>query len=242
LRGLGRRHRGGAAPARADGAVRRVPHACAATAGARAARPAALAALLAAAALCLAGCSTGGTGARDEGPAHSEPVGHAATPPSPSPSETPSATARRVDPVKLVMADPLVSRAVKTSLRKPCAAGGYPVDASYGTLTGAGSSDVVVNVLTCDSIGLGAYVYRPGDNGYENVFRDEEPPVYAEIDRGDLVVRQKVYAKGDQVSYPSSEDVITYGWSASERRFTEQDRTHNDYSNAVGGEKPGAPN
>jgi hypothetical protein len=33
--------------------------------------------------------------------------------------------------------------------------------------------------------------------------------------------------------------VITYGWTAT--RFTEESRTHNDYSNAVGGVDTPAP-
>jgi hypothetical protein len=64
------------------------------------------------------------------------------------------------------------------------------------------------------------------------VFQAEEPPVYAEIDRGDLVVSKQVYERGDPVSSPSSQIVITYGWASG--RFTEEYRTHNDYSNAVG--------
>ncbi len=204
-------------------------------AGPRTATALAAATALTATLVLTAACSAGGTGARDEGPAHSEPVSHAAA--SPSPSAPLSPPAQRVDPVKLVLSDRVVSRQVKRGLR-PCTANGYPIDVSYGNLTGSAMNDIVVNVMTCDSLSVGSYVYRADDSGYHNVFRDEEPPVYAEIDRGDLVVTQKVYEKGDQLAYPSSEDVITYHWSASDGRFTEQDRTHNDYSNAVGGDKP----
>jgi hypothetical protein len=183
----------------------------------------------------LTGCSTtSGAGARDEGPAHTDTVGHTAA--SPASSASPSPALERVDAVKLVMADALVSKDVKRALKR-CGANGYPVDVSYGKLTGAASADVVVNVMTCDSVGVGSYVYRPDGDRFRDVFRNEEPQVYAEIDRGDLVVTQKVYREGDQLSYPSSEDVITYSWSASDGRFTEQDRTHNDYSNPVGGGK-----
>jgi hypothetical protein len=186
----------------------------------------------------LAACSASGTGARDEGPARTDTVGHAA-PPSPSAtSASPAPAQQQGNAVKLVLGDPKVSKDVKRHL-KPCRASGYPVDVSYGKLTGATTDDIVVNVMNCDSVGVGSYVYRPdGSNHYRNVFQDEEPPVYADIDRGDLVVTQKVYQEGDQLSYPSSEDVITYGWSASKGRFTERDRTHNDYSNPVGGDKP----
>ncbi|WP_030421968.1 hypothetical protein [Streptomyces sp. NRRL F-5065] len=175
----------------------------------------------------LSGCGAGG--ARDEGPAHAEAVGGVA---SASPVATPSGVPDRVDAVRLVKSDPRVSAAVKRGL-KPCVADEYPVDVSYGDLTDGEAQDVVVNVLTCgDAVGVGSYVYREQDGGYRNVFRSEEPPVYAEIDRGDLVVTQQVYERGDPVSDPSGENVITYRWSAD--HFTEEHRTHNDYSNSVG--------
>lgn len=199
----------------------------------------AVTAALAAIGLFLTACATGGTGARDEGPASSEAVAKGAAP-SPAASAPPSRTAKRVDAVKLVKDDPEVSESVKSALTKPCVADEYPVDVSYGDLTGGTTDDVVVNVMTCgDAVGIGSYVYREESGRYENVFKTEEPPVYAEIDRGDLVITQQLYKKGDPVEYPSSEEVITYGWTAT--RFTERSRTHNDYSNAVGGVDTPAP-
>ncbi|MCT9110771.1 hypothetical protein N4G69_35150 [Streptomyces mirabilis] len=196
-------------------------------------------AALAALGLFLTACATGGTGARDEGPASSEAVAKGAAP-SPAASAPPSRTPKRVDAVKLVKDDPEVSESVKSALTKPCVADEYPVDVSYGDLTGGTTDDVVVNVMTCgDAVGIGSYVYREESGRYENVFKTEEPPVYAEIDRGDLVITQQLYKKGDPVEYPSSEEVITYGWTAT--RFTERSRTHNDYSNAVGGVDTPAP-
>ncbi|MEU6261213.1 hypothetical protein [Streptomyces sp. NPDC047043] len=187
-------------------------------------------AVLAALALFVSACATGGTGARDEGPAHADSVAGAAASPTPSPSRT----AARVDAVKLVKDDPTVSAEVKREL-KPCVADEYPVDVSYGDLTSGSSDDVVVNVLTCgDAVGVGSYVYREEDGRYENVFKVEEPPVYAEIDRGDLVVTKQVYEKGDPVSSPSGEIVTTYQWIAG--RFTVRYHQRNDYSNAVGGD------
>ncbi|PIB03677.1 hypothetical protein B1C81_36325 [Streptomyces sp. HG99] len=181
-------------------------------------------------------CATGGTGARDEGPAGGDAVAKGT---SPTASASPSGPPRRVDAVRLVKDDPEVSESVKRDL-KPCGADEYPVDVSYGDLTGGRSDDIVVNVMTCgDAVGVGSYVYREEGGAYRNVFRAEQPPVYAEIDRGALVVTQQLYEKGDPVSYPSSEEVITYGWSAS--RFTEQSRIHNEYSNAVGGAVSPAP-
>ncbi|WP_395572941.1 hypothetical protein [Streptomyces sp. BK79] len=185
----------------------------------------------------LSGCAAGGTGARDEGPAHAEAVGPAASssPAAAAPSKVPD----RVDAVRLVKADPRVSAEVKREL-KPCVADQYPVDVSYGKLTSGSSEDVVVNVLTCgDGVGVGSYVYREEGGAYQNVFQAEEPPVYAEIDRGDLVVSKQVYEKGDPVSGPSSQTVITYRWASG--RFTEEYRVHNDYSNAVGEAPTPAP-
>ncbi|MFB7657296.1 MULTISPECIES: hypothetical protein [unclassified Streptomyces] len=179
--------------------------------------------------VCLSGCAAGGTGTRDEGAAHADAVGGAA---ASSPAASPSKVPDRVDAVRLVKSDPKVSEEVKHEL-KPCVADEYPVDVSYGELTGGTAEDVVVNVLTCgDAVGVGSYVYREEDGAYQNVFRTEEPPVYAEIDRGDLVVTKQVYERGDPVSSPSGENVITYRWASG--RFSEQYRTHNDYSNAAG--------
>ncbi|MGW0735278.1 hypothetical protein [Streptomyces sp. NPDC002851] len=180
----------------------------------------------------LAACSTGGTGARDEGPARSsgEPLPSAGTASaSPTPTE--------IDAVRLVKDDPKVSRSVKADL-KPCAADEYPVDVSYGNLTGGSRSDLVVNVLTCgDAIGVGSYVYRAeGGRKYQNVFRAEDTPVYAEIDRGDLVVTRQLYEKKDPVAYPSGEEVITYRWRND--RFAEQYRMQNKYGSAADGATP----
>jgi len=182
-------------------------------------------------------CATGGTGARDEGPARDAEA--VAGTPTPTASAAPTLAAKRVDPVELVKNDPQVSGAVKSDL-KPCVGDEYPVDVSYGDLTGGSSSDIVVNVMTCgDAVGVGSYVYREQGGRYENVFKAEEPPVYAEIDRGDLVVTQQLYEKGDPESYPSSEEVITYGWSAT--HFIVDARTRNVYSNAVGGADTATP-
>ncbi|WP_394811229.1 hypothetical protein [Streptomyces xanthii] len=182
----------------------------------------------------LVGCSAGGTGARDEGPARTAPVASAV--PSPAASPVASATPKTVNAVRLVKDDPKVSTDIKRDL-KPCVADEYPVDVSYGTLTGGPANDVVVNVMTCgDAVGIGTYVYRDEDGTYRNVFQAEEPPVYAEIDRGDLVVTKQVYEKGDSVASPSGEEVVTYRWDGD--RFAQQGRIHNDYSHAVGGDSP----
>ena len=186
-------------------------------------------AVLAALALFVSACGTGGTGARDEGPANTDSVMGAAPSPTPSSSKT-----TRVDAVQLVKDDPMVSTEVKRGL-KPCVADEYPIEATYGKLTGGSADDIVVNVWTCgDEIGVGSYVYREQGGRYENVFRTEEPPVYAEIDRGDLVVAKQVYEKDDPMSSPSGEIVTTYIWASG--HFVKRFNTRNDYSNAVGGD------
>lgn len=171
--------------------------------------------------------STSATGTRDEGAA-----AVATTEPAP-PTDTASALpAEDIDPVALLRRDPKVSGQVKADL-KPCSEDAYPVDTSYGNLTGGTAPDVVVNVMSCeDAVGLGTYVYREsGRQRYENVFAAEEPAVYATIDRGELVVTRQVYAKGDRVAYPSGEDIVTYSWA--DTRFTERYRVRNNYSGAV---------
>ncbi|MFB7593027.1 hypothetical protein [Streptomyces sp. NPDC056169] len=182
--------------------------------------------------LSVAACSTGGTGSRDEGAARVDETAAAA--PSPSSPAAPSGpqSAERVDPIALLKADPKIGERLKDDL-KPCVADAYPVDASYGNLTGSAAPDVVVNVMTCgDAVGIGTYVYRKQSDRYVNVFMAEDAAVYATIDRGDLIVTKQVYAKGDPVAYPSGEDVITYRWAGN--RFTQHDWVHNDYSRAVG--------
>jgi hypothetical protein len=188
-------------------------------------------AVLAALALFVSACATGGTGARDEGPAGADAVAGKLKPTTPMASAY--ATPDDVDAVRLVLDDPGVAPSVKRAL-KPCVGDEYPVDVSYGDLTGGTGDDVVVNVMTCsDAVGVGSFVYREAGDGYRNVFRAEESPVYAEIDRGELVVTKQVYKKDDPVTSPSGENVITYRWTAG--RFTLEYRTHNEYSSAVDG-------
>ncbi|WP_328930366.1 hypothetical protein OG429_21775 [Streptomyces sp. NBC_00190] len=188
------------------------------------------------------GCATGGTGLRDGGPARTDAVAKT-TPNTPSPDASSAAPSggplKKVDPVALLKADPKVSAEIKRDL-KPCTGKEYPVDVSYGKVTGSAVVDIVVNVLSCaDALGRGSYVYRADGATYENVFSDEQPPVYAEIDRGDLVVTKQVYGKSDALAYPSGEDVITYRWNG--EKFTEQDRVHSEYSNVVDSGNQPAP-
>lgn len=191
---------------------------------------AAAAAGLVALALLGAGCSTGGSGLQDEGAAPSEAASKAT--PSPAPSGTAGHFTGGVDAVDLLRKDPKVSARVKADLR-PCGRDAYPVDTSYGVLTGGSVPDVVVNVMTCgDAVGMGTYVYRGTGGSYENVFSVEEPAVYSAIDRGDLVVTKQVYAKADPVDDPSGEEIITYRWSAG--KFAQQYWVRNEYSRAVG--------
>ncbi|MGW1977157.1 hypothetical protein [Streptomyces sp. NPDC001889] len=164
----------------------------------------------------LTGCTTGGGGVKDEGSAQAEAVANPnAT--GPDADGAPKDTSD-VDPVKLIKNDPEVDARVKAGL-KPCTRGDYPIDTTHGNMTGGAVPDVVVNVMTCaDGVGLGTYVYRASGTTYENVFTSEEPAVYANIDRGDLVVTRPVYTERDPVASPSVEEITTYHWS--DGRFT----------------------
>jgi hypothetical protein len=166
----------------------------------------------------ITGCAEGG-GVRVEGTA-----GTAAVSPSASQRPTPST---KVDPVALISSDPKVGTDIKRNL-KPCAGHEYPIDTSYGYVTGNSVPDVVINVQTCaDGLGLGSYVYRMENGEYTDVFGDEQPPVTIEIDKNDLVLTRQVYGPEDKVCCPSGEDVITYHWTGD--RFAETSRTHSDY-------------
>ncbi|WP_354671285.1 hypothetical protein [Streptomyces sp. S.PB5] len=195
--------------------------------------------VLVALALFVSACATGGTGTRDEGPAYTESSEGsdlaAGSAPSataaPAAPDSPATSLSRAAAARLVKDDPTVSADVKSDLQ-PCG-DDYPVDVLSGDLTGGASKDVVVNVLTCgDEIGVGSYVYRVRSGAYENVFKAEESPVYALIDRGDLVVTKQVYEKGDQVTTPSGEYVVTYRWTAG--RFVQRWDQYNQYGDASG--------
>lgn len=190
---------------------------------------------VAALSLLLAGCNPGGEGVRTEGTASSPPASTGRSVHAPSPSPSVSAPYEKVDAVELVKKDPKVGDDVKKSLGKPCAAEEYPVEVTYAALTHAEDPDVVVNVMTCaDSVGIGSYVYRKKGGTYENVFADEQPSVYAGVNKGELEVSKQTYNTGDKVCCASGEDVMTYRWTGG--RFVEYARYHTDYSNNGGTE------
>ncbi|WEH16084.1 hypothetical protein [Streptomyces sp. VNUA24] len=200
--------------------------------------------VLAALGLFVSACGTGGTGARDEGPADNDSLAAGAASPSLSPSVDSDSDSDGDHPsvddvVRMVRADPEVSRTVKSDL-KPCVADEYPVDVTYGNLTGGSGDDLVVNVMTCaDAVGVASYVYRSEKGTYRSVFLSEQPPVYAEIDRGDLMVTRQLYENGDPSSYPSSEEVTTYRWIKD--GFVQRSSTRTEYSSAVGGAETATP-
>jgi hypothetical protein len=184
---------------------------------------------LAALALSLAACGSGGTGA---GPRAHAWGAHAPAAPSPSPS-TAFGKFRRVDAVALLKRDPGVSAAVKREL-KPCDGDDYQVDVSYADLTDAPVDDVVINVMTCaDWVGIGSYVYRDENGVFRNVFKSEESPVYAEIDRGTLSVTRQYYEQDDPISSPSGDIVTPYTWKAG--RFVPGKPTRNEYGKSADG-------
>lgn len=187
----------------------------------------AVTAMAAAAGLLLAGCGASSEGVRKEGPAQTQSAAKASRAPSDSSSASATPPGGKVDAVKLIKSDPKVSDEIKKNL-KPCVKDHYPIDVTYGQLTGSDRPDVVVNILTCgDSIGIGSYVYRPKGDSYENVFTAEQSPVYAGIDRRDLQITKQVYGPGDAVCCASGEDVLIYHWS--DGNFRETGRTHTDY-------------
>jgi hypothetical protein len=184
----------------------------------------ALAAAALAPLMTLTGCAENG-GVRVEGAASVSVV----SPPT-SPSREPIP---KVDPIQLLTHDPKVSSGIKSAL-KPCDGHEYPVDTSYGDVTKGTAPDVMINVSTCsDGIGLGSYLYRRENGQYVDVFRDEQPPVYIDMDNGDLRLTRQVYAADDPVCCPSGEDVITYHWTGT--RFAQTSRTHSDYGTKAHG-------
>ncbi len=193
---------------------------------------------VAAVGLLLAGCNPGGEGIRKEGSASHTPVPRGAVTSAPAP--TSGTHYKKVNAVKLLTADPKVGADVKRAVAKPCAADEYPIEVTYASLTGNKAPDVIVNVMTCaDSVGLGAYVYREragARNGYDNVYANEQPSVYAGVSKGELEVSKQTYAAADKVCCPSGEDVMTYHWAND--HFTEYDRYHTDYSKTTVGGTP----
>ncbi|MEW1656974.1 hypothetical protein [Streptomyces sp. NPDC093707] len=193
---------------------------------------------VAAVGLLLAGCTPGGEGIRKEGSASHTPAPRGAMSATPAPA--PSTHYKKVNAVRLLTGDPKVSADVKRAVAKPCAAHEYPIEVTYASLTGNKSPDVIVNVMTCaDSVGLGAYVYRERSGsrgGYDNVYANEQPSVYAGVDKGELEVSKQTYEPGDKVCCPSGEDVMTYRWAND--RFAEYDRYHTDYSKTTVDEAP----
>ncbi|WP_254885636.1 hypothetical protein [Streptomyces sp. NA02950] len=198
----------------------------------------------------LAGCGSTSQGVRKEGPAQTDwastaedsgkQAGGASAPPKPTPE--------KVDPIRLVKEDPQVSDDLKQNL-KPCRKttrstpliNGYPLDVTKGKLTGSASTDLVINVMACtDGFGIGSYVYRKVGQKYENVFQDEQPPVYSVVAKDSLEVTRLSYTSGDPVCCPSREDVITYRWSGQRHAFAEITRTHTDYSTPNDGQTPSA--
>lgn len=197
-------------------------------------------AVLAALGLFVSGCGTGGTGARDEGPADGDTLAGAVSPAVSASVDGDHPTVEEV--VGIVRADPKVSKTVKSDL-EPCVPDDYPVDVIYGEVTGLSTDTFVVNVLSCaDAVGVASYVYRLEKGKYRSVFLSEQPPVYAEIDRGDLMVTRQLYENdehGDPGAYPSSEEVTTYRWSKD--RFVERSRKRSEYSTSVGGQESATP-
>ncbi|MEU6853891.1 hypothetical protein ABZ901_28675 [Actinacidiphila alni] len=177
---------------------------------------------LACACVVVAGCGTNATGARREGPA---PV--ATSTKATTRAAAPAIVADQVALATMVRKDASVSADVREDLT-PCAGAGYPMDTDSGNLTSGDGPDLVINVTTCgDGLGIAAYVYRMVDGKYQNVFADEQPPVYGSVDDGQLQIIHEVYRTDDPVSYPTGQESVTYAWR--DQRFVEVARDFSDF-------------
>lgn len=169
----------------------------------------------------VAGCGTNATGARREGPAP------AATSVKTPASAAPAIVADQVALATMVRKDGSVSADVREDLT-PCVGAGYPMDTTAGDLTSGDGPDLVINVTTCgDGLGIAAYVYRMVNGKYQNVFADEQPPVYGSVEDGRLQIIHEVYRTDDPVSYPTGQESITYAWRG--QRFVEVARDFSDF-------------
>lgn len=169
------------------------------------------------------GCGTSATGARREGPA---PVPSAVAEKAPA-GAAPPIVADQVALATMVRKDASVSADVREDLT-PCAGTGYPMDTDAGDLTSGDGPDLVINVTTCgDGLGIAAYVYRMVAGKYQNVFADEQPPVYGSVEDGRLQIIHEVYRTDDPVSYPTGQEMVTYAWR--DARFVEVARTFSDF-------------
>lgn len=104
-----------------------------------------------------------------------------------------------IDPVALLRADPEVSDAVKDSLRL-CGDANFPYEIRYSPVTGAVWQDAVVNVFTCESVGIwgrpappvsfmvAGFVYQIDESGAHKVFGVQDPGRYVVGSTGGLSV------------------------------------------------------
>ena len=104
-----------------------------------------------------------------------------------------------MDPVALLRADPEVSDAVKDSLRL-CGDANFPFEIRYSPVTGAVWQDAVVNVFTCESVGIwgrpappvsfmvAGFVYQIDESGAHKVFGVQDPGRYVVGSTGGLSV------------------------------------------------------
>jgi hypothetical protein len=169
----------------------------------------------------VAGCGSSATGARREGPAP------AATSTKTSAGAAPAIVADQTALATMVRKDVSVSADVREDLT-PCVGSGYPMDTVAGDLTSGDGPDLVINVTTCgDGLGIAAYVYRMVKGKYQNVFADEQPPVYGSVADGQLQIIHEVYRTDDPVSYPTGQESITYAWRG--QRFVEVARDFSDF-------------
>lgn len=177
----------------------------------------------------VAGCGTSATGARREGPAPTVTMKTPATA-APAIASDPSALAT------MVRKDTAVSADVREDLT-PCVGDDYPLDTDAGDLTSGDGPDLVVTITTCgDGLGVAAYVYRMVHGKYQNVFADEQSPVYGSVEDGRLEIIHEVYKTDDPVSYPTGQESVTYAWRSN--RFVQVARSFSDFDAKTPSDKP----
>jgi hypothetical protein len=147
--------------------------------------------------------------------------------PPPSTPPPPTDVTPSFDPVALLRADPKVSDKIKSTLT-PCVQGRYPVDGRYADVTGDGTADLLVTVVSCDTKliqdsaasqsprsggALANYIYDLKPKPPVDVFASEEPAQLFDHDDGIIEIVQWEYRASDRSCCPSLQSSAVYKWS-----------------------------